>query len=108
MKRKKKGIIIIIIGLAMLPVSLVGWSVARFAMTSVAPTDSYIREMQVQDIGTDGSIALGAQTSVQRTASMVNIILSLLPLCGLFVLTPIGLIMILREEKVPTQSPQKN
>lgn len=109
MTRKKKGILIIIIGLGMLPLSLVGWSIARFTVNSMSSPPFTRNEYQIKQISqpeTNPSSAFGEKTSRETTTSLFNILFSLLPIVGLFILTPVGIVMMLKGDIQPSTQQQ--
>ncbi|PIT86525.1 MAG: hypothetical protein COU33_02640 [Candidatus Magasanikbacteria bacterium CG10_big_fil_rev_8_21_14_0_10_43_6] len=94
MTNKAKGSLLVIMGLGLIPFSLIAWSVARFTISQTAASPTYTTH-----ITTDSTITpLGAPTITTTIVSTINIVLSLLPIIGLFVLTPIGIVLMIKKD----------
>lgn len=85
-------------------VSLVGFSVARFAFQATAP--DYAAGEEFREINADApSSVLGEPSGAEQAARLINIFFSLLGICSIFVFPAIGLILVLGDKEKPNSVP---
>jgi hypothetical protein len=108
MTYKKKGIILIIVGVLLVPVSLSTFAISKFVTQNMTTNNTEYTEIN-RDKKTSPSdgISLGATqpTSKGTTVQIFNTLLSTLPLIGIFILLPLGIVLTLKKEKPKTLPP---